>query len=248
MAETLGGTLSKIRPHTTSGLAHQKTPATLLRALESTFTDQSTQRTSTAYFAALITTLDSTLQSYSKTGPSFGDGDMLPAELYLLALVAPFVPPPVIRSNLNTIIALTAPLFPELVPHAPPLRSQLSLYEAVFRALERSQLDAPGLRQSFESILHLCLDPRPKVRKRAADLVKDVLSSPPPPLLRHPYVDRVAEWVKVSLAEVATGLVKFKGKKADHDGSDTGIHLLTLLRPVLPLLPPSVSLPYSREN
>lgn len=241
MSDSLEGSLAKIRPHTTSGLAHQKAPATLLRALESTFTEQNTQRTSTAYFAALLTTLDGTLQTSRAAGPTFGDGDVLPAELYLLSLVTPFVPPPVIRSNLGTIINLTAPLFAALVPHAPPLRSQLALYDALFRALERAQLDTPGLRQTFESILHLCLDPRPKVRKRAAELVKDVLSSPPPPLLRHPYADRVAAWVKVSLYEAATGLVKFKGKKADHDGSETGLHLLAFLRPILPILPSSVS-------
>ena len=241
MAETRESTRAKIRPQTSSGLAHQKAPATLLRALESTLTEQNTQRTSTAYFAVLLTTLDASLQKARESGPAFGDGDVLPAELYLLSLVAPFVPFPVVRSNLNTLITLTAPLFPQLVPHAPPLRSQLTLYEAVFHALERTQLETPGLRQSFESILLLCLDPRPKVRKRAAELVKDVLSSPPPPSIRHPYADRVAEWVKVSLAEASSGLVKFKGKKADHDGAETGIHLLAFLRPVLSMLPPAVS-------
>ena len=154
----------------------------------------------------------------------------MPAELYLLALVAPFVPHPVIRANLNTVINLSAPLFPALVPHAPPLRSQLTFYAAIFAALERPQLETPGLRNAFGSILHLCLDPRPKVRKRAAELVKDVLANPPPPMLRHPYADRTAEWVNASLSELtAGGLPKFKGKKADTDGSDTAIHLLAFL-------------------
>ena len=150
--------------------------------------------------------------------------------------------PPVIRSNLNTIIDLSVPLFPALLPHAPPLRSQLTFYAAVFATLERPQLDTPGLRQAFISILHLCLDPRPKVRKRAAGLVKDVLANPPPPMLRHPYSERTAEWVNTSLSELtASGLPKFKGKKTDADGSDTAIHLLAFLRPVLATLPSSVS-------
>ncbi|KAL4254252.1 RRP12 family protein [Abortiporus biennis] len=240
MADGLEVSLQKIRPHTSSNLPHQKTPATLLRALESTFVEQNTEKTPTAYFASLLTALDGTLQTTRATGPPLGDGDVLPAELYLLALVAPHVPHPVIRSNLNTIVSLTAPLFPILVPAAPPLRSQLSFYDAVYHALEKPQLEAHGLRQSFESILHLCLDPRPKVRKRAAELVKDVLASPPTPLIRHPYAERVAEWVKSSLAEVATGVPKFKGKKAaESEGSETAIHLLAFLRPVLPLLPSS---------
>ena len=39
----------------------------------------------------------------------------------------------------------------------------------------------------------------------------------------------------------AGGMPKFKGKKADTDGSDTAIHLLAFLRPVLAHLPSSVS-------
>lgn len=242
MADSLEQALSKIRPHTSSSLSHQKAPATLLKAIEATFHDQNTEKSPTAYFAALLTTLDGSLQAAQTTGPALGDGDVLPAELYLLALVTPFVPPPVIRSNLNTLLSLTAPLFPALVTHAPPLRSQLTVYASLFNALEKAQLETPGLRQAFGSILHLCLDPRPKVRKKAAELVKDVLAQPPPPMLRHPYADRVAEWSISSLSELtAGGLPKFKGKKAETDGSDSAIHLLAFLRPILSHLPSSVS-------
>ncbi|KAF9812553.1 hypothetical protein IEO21_06143 [Rhodonia placenta] len=243
MAESLEQALAKIRPHTSSTLPHQKTPATLLRALEATFREQKTEPTPTAYFAALVTTLDGALQAAPTSGPPLGDGDILPAVLYLLALIAPHVPHPVVQSHLNTVISLTSPLFPALLPHAPPLRSQLGLYSAILQSLEKQQLDAQGLRQSFSSILQLTLDPRPKVRKKAAELVRDVLAKPPLPLLRHPYAPRVADWVNAALVEVnGDGMYKFKGKKADTEGSDTAIHLLAFLRPVLPYLPPT-SLP-----
>lgn len=243
MADSLEQALGKIRPHTSSSLPHQKAPATLLKAIDATFHEQNTERSPTAYFAALVTTLEGSLQAAQATGPALGDGDVLPAELYLLALVTPFVPPPVIRTNLNTLLSLTAPLFPTLVPHAPPLRSQLTIYASLLNALEKPQLDIPGLRQAFGSILHLCLDPRPKVRKKAAELVKDVLSQPLPPMIRHPYAERVAEWAIGSLSELtAGGLPKFKGKKAETDGSDTAVHLLAFLRPILSSLPSSVSL------
>lgn|SRR6266702_1121865 len=239
MSDDLDAALSKIRPHTTSSLEHQKTPATLLHALEATFDEQKTERSPTAYFAALLTTLDGTLQNEGSSRVSFGEGDILPAELYLLALVAPFVPQPVIRGNLNTILSLTSPLFPSLMTHAPPLRSQIGLYGSLLRALDRSQLDTQGVRQSFASILQLCLDARPKVRKRAAETVKDVLSSPPPPLLRHPYSDRVAEWVKSTLADVSANA--FSRSKRDMEAAEVALHLLMFLRPVILRLPPSVS-------
>lgn len=234
--------LSKIRPHTSSSLAHQKTPATLLHALEATLEEQRTEKSPTAYFATILTTIDGTLQ---KKDVVLGDGDVLPAELYLLALVIPFVPQPVIRANLDTLLSLTAPLFPLLQSHAPPLRSQLTLYSTVFKSLDRSQLDVQGVRQSFASILQLCLDPRPKVRKRAADVVKDTLASPPPPMARHPYAERVADWVKTCLAEVNSGVLpqsKSSSKAKEAPTTETAIHMLAFLRPVLLNLPSSVSL------
>ncbi|KAF8554190.1 NUC173-domain-containing protein [Imleria badia] len=226
--------LAKIRPHTASSLLHQKTPATLLHAFESTLTETHTDRTPTAYFAALITTLDGTLQ---KKDTALGDGDVLPAILYLLALLAPFVPRPVIQSNLSTLLSLTAPLFPSLSAHAPPLRSQLTLYNSIFHALDRSQLDTPTVRQSFATILQLCLDSRPKVRKRAVDLVGDVLSNPPSPLLRHPYAERVAEWMQNSLHQASSGVLPKSKSTTTEFSVDNAIRLLALLRPILPNLP-----------
>lgn len=236
----LAQALSKIRPHITSSLANQKAPAILLQALESTFEEQNADNSPTAYFAALLTTLDSTLQSQRSSGPAFGEGDVLPAELYLLSLVVPFVPQPVLRSNLATVLSLTAPLFPALVPYAPPLRSQLAIYNSVFLALDRSQLDVQGVRNSFASVLQLCMDPRPKVRRKAADLIRDVLGAPPLPLTRHPYSERVSEFITSSLSEVnPSTLSKGKGKDTS-DGTETGIHLLSLLGPLILTLPPSV--------
>lgn len=228
--------LAKIRPHTSSSLAHQKTPANLLIAIEATIKEQNTEAIPTAYLAAILTTLNGTIQ---KKDVSLEEGAILPAELYLLALVSPFVSAPVIRSNLDTLLALTSPLFPVLNRYAPALRSQLSIYQSIFRALDRSQLEAHGVRQSFASILHLCVDPRPKVRKKAADVIKDILAHPSTPLLRHPYSERVAEWVKITLSEAST--MPFGKKKATTvSGAEVAIHLLAFLKPIISNLPPEV--------
>jgi ribosomal RNA-processing protein 12 len=234
--------LSKIRPHTSSSLEHQKTPAKLLHALEATLDERKSERSPTAYFAAVLTTLGDTLRADASSGLALAEGDVLPAELYLLSLIVPFVPPPVIRANLISILSLTSPLFPSLMTHAPPLRSQIGLYGTIFRALDRSQLDAQGVRQSFASVLQLCLDPRPKVRKRAAEVIKDVLSSPPTPLIRHPYSDRVAEWVKSTLTDVsANALSRSKNSASNMDAAEVALHLLSFLRLVILRLPSSVS-------
>ena len=234
--------LSKIRPQTASSLEHQKAPATLLHAIEAAIDERKTERSPTAYFAALLTALGGTLQNDASSGLALDEGDMLPAELYLLALVAPFVPTPVIRGNLNTILSLTSPLFPSLMTHPPPLRSQIGLYGSVLKALDGSQLDVQGVRQSFASVLQLCLDARPKVRKRAAEVITDVLSSPPTPLVRHPYSDRVAEWVKSTLTDVVGNAVsRSKHSPSNTDAAEVALHLLSFLRQVVLRLPPSVS-------
>ena len=231
--------LAKIRPHATSSLLNQKTPASLLAAVESTLKEQGTEQTPTAYFAALLTTLSGTIQ---KNDLSLDEGAILPAELYLIARVMPFVPIPVIRTHLDTLLSLSAPLFPALVNDAPSLRSQLSLYHTIFRSLDRSQLETQTIRQAFATILELCVDQRPKVRKVAADTVKDVLEHPPSPLLNHPYASRVAEWVKTILAETAAGPTsKGKAKQTLTPGAEVAIHMLAFLRPVIIHLPPSVS-------
>ena len=242
LSDGLDFALSKIRPHTASSLEHQKAPANLLHALEATIDERKTERSPTAYLAALLTALGGTLQKDATSGLAFDEGDVLPAELYLLSLVAPFIPPAVVRGNLNTILSLTSPLFPLLMAHPPPLRSQIGLYGSVFKALDRSQLDVQGVRQCFASVLQLCLDARPKVRKRAAEVIKDVLFSPPTPLIRHPYSDRVAEWVKSTLTDVVANAVsRPKHSTSNMDAAEVALHLLSFLRQVVLALPPSVS-------
>ncbi|KAG6845310.1 hypothetical protein H0H87_011160 [Tephrocybe sp. NHM501043] len=228
--------LAKIRPHTSSALSHQKTPAVLLIALESTFKEQHTDASPTAYFAALLTTLDGTLQK-QKQGAD--ESEVLHAVLYLLALISPFVAVPVVRANLNTVLLLTGPLFPHLKDHAPALRSQLSIYHVIFQSLDRSQLEIQGIRQTFASILQLCIDPRPKVRKKAADVIKDVLSTPPAPLSRHPYSERVAEWIKSALSDVGAGPLSKSKAKASEASPETALHIVAFVRPIIAKLPAS---------
>lgn len=241
MVSELEEALSKIRPHTSSSLPHQKAPANLLVALERTFKEQNADCTPAAYFAGILTALEATVQKERESKFMLGDGDILPAELYLLALVSPYVPPPVLRANLNTLLAVTGGLWQELILYPPPLRSQLTVYSTILRVADLSQLESSGLRQSFATILQFCVDSRPRVRKKAAEVVRDVLTTPPSPLLRHPYSNRVGEWSANALGEVtAVGSSKQKKKGAD-DSSATAIHLLTFLRPVLHFLPPSVS-------
>ncbi|KZS98276.1 NUC173-domain-containing protein [Sistotremastrum niveocremeum HHB9708] len=207
--------LAKIRPHVSSNLPHQKTPALLLQAMESSFPE----RTPTAYFAALLTTLEAALR---QEGPhTYGDGDRIPAIIYLQALIAPYAPTPVLRAHLTTLLSLHAPLFPELESHAPALRSQLALFAPIFQALDQSQLEVQGIRQCFATCLVFLTDGRPKVRKRASETIRAALENPPSPLTRHPYGERVVSWAEEALKE-----------------PDSAIHVVAALKSLVPFLNP----------
>lgn len=238
--------LAKIRPHTTSKQAHQRKPAQLLVALESTLQETSkaaggSERNPTAYFAGLLTTLEGCL---SHNDLNLEDGSTLAAILYLLALVLPFVPAAVIRTHLPKIFQLLPPLLPLATPsHAPPLRSLITALGTALMSMDQglvqstislstsfSNGSAGGtgtsttIRNTFATLLELVLDPRPKVRRRAGEVVKAVLETPPSPLAVHPWSSLVAEW--------SCGVVAQRSAETGEDGVESLIHLMAFLRTV----------------
>ncbi|KEP47350.1 ribosomal RNA-processing protein [Rhizoctonia solani 123E] len=195
--------LDKIRIHNHSKLAHQKTPATLLIALEQTFDEQTppTPRSAVAYCAALCTTLEQAVKAKSV---SMGESDFVPGVLYLLAAVLPHVPTPVVRAQVSVILPLLAPLLPLSLQHPPALRSLLSVLCSLWAPLDAPTLTGtPLLRNAWASVLQLCVDPRPKVRKKAQEVAKSVLAAPPAPMLRHPYAEQTAQYLLNLLTDVS---------------------------------------------
>jgi len=205
-------------------LAHQKKPAQLLVAFEPTSPvntgisvnpSSAATPTASAYFAALVTTLQGTL---TRNETSLNDGDVLPATLYLIAIVIPFAPPALLRSQSSTLLV---PLLPHTYPHASSLRSFVTIFGIFISSLDSHSLDAPALRNVFSTIVEHTIDPRHKVRRKAAEAVRDILSNPPPPLQAHPWRVRVGEW---ACAVLRTQTAK----------PDTLIHLLASLKMLVP--------------
>ena len=245
MSEDYPSALAKIRPHTTSKQAHQRKPAQLLVALESTLdqtdADATSQHNPTAYFAALVTTLEGCL---SKGDAALEDGDTLPAVLYLLALTIPFVSSTVLRTNSGRLFQLLSPILP-LTAHdyAPPLRSMITIFGGVLGSLDQSSVQSTialsnsgasstsiSIRQTFSTLLELTLDQRPKVRKRAGEVVKAILDAPPFPLAVHPWSILVAEWSCGVVAQSADAVQAGGKKGAASGGTERLIHLLAFLR------------------
>lgn len=145
---------------------------------------------------------------------------LLPSSLYLLSIVTPHVAAGVLRARLHSLLSPLATLLSNPHPstsgadiaenHAAALRSALGVLQPLLLALspDRATLerDLP-LRGCWNAALQLCTDARPKVRRRAQELVGAILLADTPRLgdgkKSHPYAARTADWAVRALEAVA---------------------------------------------
>lgn len=131
---------------------------------------------------------------------------LLSSTFYLLTLVAPHVSPGVLRAQLPSLIAPLGEVLSNTYSATPStdkndnqaalLRSSMGVLEPLLLALssDRATLSSDlQLRGCWNSTLRLCLDARPKVRKRAQDLVSRVLQTSKEEKA-HPFASKTAEW------------------------------------------------------
>ncbi|GAA5995678.1 mRNA-binding protein RRP12 [Rhodotorula paludigena] len=233
---TLDAAWTKIRAQQHSQVPNIQKPALLLVAIEQTLGDQN--RSPGAYWVALLSTLTQLAQDPQAATP--GDKrQLLEAALYLAATLVPFLDPPQLRAKLDTLHALP-PLLASFAAHAPALKSLVALAQHLVVAAPAQTLerDRDGCRAVYATLLSLCADARPKVRRRAQDAVHAVLANPPPPATVHPYALESAVWICDKLDD-ALRAAKRGGKKdaahagaaAEHGADESrAIALLTFVR------------------
>ncbi|ORX37048.1 putative ribosomal protein [Kockovaella imperatae] len=257
--ESLSTSLAKLRRLTSSAQAHQAKPAQLLEAIESTLNSTVLSSSSsssslvssgpspTAYFVALLQCLEKACAdevparpATSKRGAdeemaeseNMGQGALIPATLYLLALVVPEAPAKVVASKIDPLMSHVLELFETAMPHPPALRSLIQISTSTILASTSSQLNSsPLLKKAWSYILELNLDPRPKVRHLAQEGLRKVLTTPIPPKMiagNHPYTGRARDWMLSALDEESRG--EAKGKKARFDGGDEGKKVIWLVQ------------------
>ena len=189
----------------------------MLSAIEDTLKDQSLGATPTGYFAALLALLS------QSTSPSDGivNKELATSVAYLLDLVAPHVPPQLLRSKFTQILTSLAPVLSHSDIEAPLIRSSIGCLESLLIAqdgaawaLSQSQV---GPRKAVAGLLVLASDHRPKVRKRAQEALTHVLQNPPAsPSLDHPAIDMCAETALQNVRDVAAINGKNKRRSKDH--------------------------------
>ncbi|CAO3609394.1 unnamed protein product [Mucor hiemalis] len=208
--------LDRIRKQANSKLANQKLYGQTLVAIEETIREQGEQLSPTAYFGALMTTLQS----------SQGSTELVGALLYLLDEVFPFLPHSILRSKFADIIAIIETVFESHKDEQPIVRSIVGCLQELLAAQDGPNWSMPVTKKAFQQLLILSANASPKARKRAQDAVRNVLSRPPPPTLIHPAADMTAEFVLRVLHETS---------KSDQHAAQ---QMLALLQTIVPYWPP----------
>ncbi|KAI0484441.1 pre-rRNA processing protein Rrp12 [Xylariaceae sp. FL0804] len=225
---SLEAKLDKIR---SPNLQSQQQTVVILNAVEETLKEQNTPATPTGYFAALLALLN------QSAGNGQVNNELTHSVVYLLDIVTPYAPQPLLRSKFTQILQLLAPVLLLANAEAPLLRPSVGCLETLLLAQDSAAWKLPASeispRRAVAGLLHLALDPRPKVRKRSQDALRKVLENPPPsPSLDHPAADLCAETAMQSLTELAkqSALARKQKRSAEHDPGL--IHALQLIKTI----------------
>ena len=212
----------------------RKQTSIVLSAVEDTLKDQKYGSTPTAYFAALLALLS---QSVSQSN-GIVNKELATSVVYLLDIIAPHVPAPLLRSKFSQILTSLAPVLTHNDVEAPLIRSSVGCLESLLVAQDNAAWALPQTqvspRRAIAGLLVLASDHRPKVRKRAQDAVTHVLRNPPPsPSLDHPAADMCAETALRSANDMAaSGKKKGKGHSRQEEHQPGLMHALQLVKTV----------------
>ncbi|OAL50282.1 ribosomal RNA-processing protein 12 [Pyrenochaeta sp. DS3sAY3a] len=225
--------LSKIRDN--PKLQGQQQTHVLLAAIDDTLRQQKADATPTAYFAALLSLLGRQV-----TAQGLANKDTATATIYLLDLVTPHVPAPLLRSKFTDILTSLAPALTLQDADAPLLRSSIGCLEALLVVQDARAWELPQTqispRRAVAGLLQISVDHRPKVRKRAQEALAKVLANPPPsPALDHPAADMCAETALKMLHDIAQAAAKSRKNKSNKDAQSKDpdlIHALQLIKTI----------------
>ncbi|KAH7347838.1 NUC173 domain-containing protein [Plectosphaerella cucumerina] len=226
---TLDEKLDKIR---SPGLQSQKRRVVVLQAVDATLKEQDTPPTATGYFAALLGLLNQSIESGNV------ESETTASVVYLLDVVTPYTPQPLLRSKFTQILTLLAPVLLLQDAEAILLRTSIGCLESLLLAQDLTSWDLSvtqiGPRRAVAGLLNLSMDSKPKIRKRAQDALKKVLKNPPPsPSLDHPAADMCAHTALSTLEDLAGKATQTRKQKKGESPHDPAlIHALQLIKTI----------------
>ena len=222
-------------PQSSLPSADRKQTAVVLSAVEDTLKDQKYSATPTAYFSALLALLTQSVSSSN----GLVNKDLATSVVYLLDLVSPHVPAPLLRSKFSQILTSLWPVLTHSDSiEAPLVRSSIGCLESLLLAQDNAAWALPqtqvGPRRATAVLVALASDHRPKVRKRSQDAITHVLkNAPPSPSVDHPAADMCAETALRNVTDLAAASSKKKGKVHRTEEHQPGLmHALQLVKTI----------------
>ncbi|KAH3681872.1 hypothetical protein WICPIJ_007178 [Wickerhamomyces pijperi] len=175
--------LGKIRNQITSKLDNQKHLAIILSAVEENIQDQITQSGSISPVAYLVSFLSLLDQAINVETDEIVEVSLATTCAYFLDLILPVIAKSLLRSKFPEILSKLASIITNSQAEAPIIRSAIGSLETLLIAQDIQSWNNTSLnitpRRGFGGLLEFCLDPRPKVRKRAQEAVNKILANPP---------------------------------------------------------------------
>ncbi|KAF0473725.1 putative nucleolar protein [Gigaspora margarita] len=186
----------RIRNQVDSKLDNQKQIAITLIAVEETIRDQNSPLIPTAYFAVLLTTLEEHCNS-----PTGSENEIHGAILYLLNIILPNISPTILLGKFSQIMPILLQDLESNKEDSAIVRSITGCMESFLIVQDRNTWNQLLAKKSFQALLILSVDQRPKPRKRAQDAVRKILNCPPPPMVKHPVIGITTEFCQRILNE-----------------------------------------------
>ncbi|KAI8896755.1 armadillo-type protein [Globomyces pollinis-pini] len=222
MDSELQAQLNGIKQQTNSGLDNQKQAAILLKAVEETIVEQNGELSPIAYFGTLMTIVE---QAITNESP------VISPSVYLLAIIFPKINANVLKLKFTDIASMLESILVQYNNDAPVVRSTIICIEYLLFAIDNTAWSSETLsKKLFQHLLNLCVDARPKVRKRASDAIKRILSNPPPPTTNHPCCTLAIDFCSVVLEDYisTSGGSKFS-KENDSEVLDVLVFLKLMI-------------------
>jgi ribosomal RNA-processing protein 12 len=204
----------------------------VLQSIDGTLQETKQDPTPTAYFCALLLALQGSISAVQI------NKEIVTSVVYLLDVVTPYTPQPLLRSKFSDILTNLAPAFTLPDADAPLLRPSIGCLESLLLAQDSAAWKLPQTeispRRAIAGLLNFAVDHRPKIRKRAQEALTKVLKNPPPsPSLDHPAADMCAETAIKSLTDLAARSNQArKQKNAPSEHEPALIHALHLVKTV----------------
>lgn len=226
--ENLELKLSRCRIHINSKLENQRNSALVLSAVEENIENQGNKRSPVAYFISFLALLDQAVVQ-----DEVREEKLAGAAAYFLDITLPFLPKLLLRQKFSEILTKLAPILTNQNVEALLVKSSIGSLEGLLQAQDSQQwLNTSNVspKRALLGILELSFDPRPKVRKRAQDAIRNVLASPPAsPSPVHPGAALCAEIARKKVESLLQSKSANKNASKNKEFNTTMIHTLQLI-------------------